>query len=364
MKYSIPIFRPSLPHMSTLSSFFDEIHVSKIYSNNGPLLQRFEQKFSEYCGNKIGIVGQANGTLALQTAILAKAGFGNSSKNICLMPSFTFSATVSAAMASGYRIHFVDVDQETWMVDPDQLRKHPLIEQVGLIVVTGAFGAMPDIKAWHVFASDLNISVVIDGAACADAFLGGHIETTYGLPVSLSFHATKPFGIGEGGAVICDDPSQIEKVRACSNFGFDENRSATTIGTNSKMSEMNAAVGLCLLEEWNIRRTELMELVSAYHEKLVAFGQFKMERNWVTTYPHILAENAQQRAVIISQLEADNIAHRRWWGLGCRTQLAYQHFSSDALPVTEDITERMIGLPFFADMNEQEIDRVATAVIS
>lgn len=364
MTNPIPIFRPDLMNFSTLSPFFDEIHAESIYSNFGPLLGRFEDQFEQRCAGGLHVCGLANGTLALQSAILMATGYARIEAKICLLPSFTFSASVSAVLAAGYEPHFVDVDERTWMIDPDSLRTHAKLDETGLVIVTAAFGAMPNLEAWATFSRETGIAVVIDAAACADAFLSGQVSATQGLPIALSFHVTKPFGIGEGGAVITDCLQDAELVRACSNFGFDETRVSNTIGINAKMSEIVAAIGLKLLEEWDERQTRMMAVVEGYHTQFHDTDGFVMVRDWVTAYPHFLPETATQRAKIITQLDAASIGHRRWWRFGCHTHPAYASFGRDQMPVTEDIADRMIGLPFFAQMTQFEIALVRSTVVS
>lgn len=362
MPSKMPICKPLLPLATDLLPWLSQIDDSRTYSNNGPLLQKFENAFCSNTQNAFYIVGQANGTLAIQTAILAKTGMAQANKKVCLLPAFTFSASVSAVIAAGYQPHFVDVDHTTMMLDPIALRNHSELENVGLVLVIAAFGALPALKSWAEFEHDTGIAVVIDGAACTDAFLSGAQKCTKGLPLSLSFHATKPFGIGEGGAIISDDADYITRVRQCSNFGFSSGRTSDLIGTNSKMSEYQAAMGLALMQKWPDMQAQMMTLVRAYHARFKGDERFIMEREWVTPYPHILARNNTEHHQITRRLDDANIDHRQWWQSGCHTHTAYQEFPCDLVSVTDDLARRLVGLPFFPDMSIDQIDQVAQTI--
>lgn len=360
---TLPVCKPVLPSVADLATALSDIDQRRTYSNNGPLLARFAEAFTATSGAGVRMVGQANGTLAIQTALLAACGFGGAARPLCLMPSFTFAASPAAVMAAGYQPYFVDINAQNWMLDPAALRHHPRLAEARAVLVVSAFGAMPDLEAWGAFARDTGLAVIVDGAASADAFLSGAIPDLHGVPVTLSFHATKAFGLGEGGAVLCDDEVLLQSIRTCSNFGFGWDRQADQIGTNAKMSEYVAAMGLALLAQWPARRAQMMALVEHYHHAFAGAQGFHMVRDWVATYPHVLSPDLDTRAAQSQALARAGIEHRRWWKLGCHTHPAYAEIARDPLPVTEDIAPRLIGLPFFPNMTRDQVNQVAQVVL-
>lgn len=363
MTFRVPVCRPLLPTRNKLATYLDKIDESRTYTNNGPLLRLFEERLSDFCRNRFGFAVVANGTVAIHAALLAVASPVRPERPLCLMPSFTFTGTATAARLAGLEPHFVDVDLDDGMVSLSQLQTHPMIARAGAAIVVGAFGRVPDLAACRAFTERTGVPVVVDAAGCSDAFLSGAVKDLHSVPVALSFHATKAFGIGEGGAVIGGD-GLLETVKAVVNFGFGADRTATFEGMNGKISEYAVAVGLAVLDEWPTQREQLMSIVAGYHDAFANArnAAFWMENRWVTTYPHYIAEDAAARIGIEDALHSRGIDSRRWWGIGCHNQPAYRACSRDELPNSIHLIERLVGLPFLVELSREEIRNIAQIV--
>ena len=190
----IPIMRPKLPPVEALLPYLREIDESRWYSNFGPLLRRFQARLAEHFDVPVeGVACVANGTLALTVGLMA---LGVREGSRCVMPSWTFIATPSAACAAGLKPYFVDVDAQSWAIDPNAVR--PLIgrEDICAVIPVSPFGAPIDRAAWDRFTEETGTPVIIDAAAGFDTVARIPAMRPGRTPIMISLHATKPFGVG------------------------------------------------------------------------------------------------------------------------------------------------------------------------
>ena len=185
---------------------------------------------------------------------------------LCVIPAWTFVASPQAAMLAGLVPYFVDVDPRTWALEPDAV--DDIIAsapgEVGAVMPVAPFGRPIDVGGWDRFRSRTGFAVVIDAAAGFDT-----VAAT-GTPAVVSLHATKVFGTGEGGFVLCDDGDLVVDIRRRMNFGFHGSREATVPAFNAKFSEYHAAVGHAALDEWPGARAEWLPVSGRYREALAA----------------------------------------------------------------------------------------------
>src|SRR5262249_5312015 len=149
-----------------------------------------------------------------------------------------------------YEPYLVDIDAENWMLEPVSLLRHPLLHKVGLVVPVAPFGRPVPQSRWREFRQLTDIPVVIDGSASFHTVLREPSLYTVDVPLTISFHATKSFGTGEGGAIVTTNADLAARGTQALNFGFHGSRESRMASTNGKMSEYNAAVGLAELDEW------------------------------------------------------------------------------------------------------------------
>jgi dTDP-4-amino-4,6-dideoxygalactose transaminase len=244
-----------LPSADALHPYLARIDATRRYSNHGPLERELAGRFSRLLGSEVPITATAaSGTAALIGAILAHAGRASAARRLGLCPGYTFIATAAAVEQCGYDVHLIDVDDTAWWVEPDALMAHPALAEVGLVVPVAPYGRAVPQDRWRRFQAATGIPVVIDGAAALE-HLADDPQTYLGpIPVALSFHATKVFGTGEGGAVVTTDRDLLMRSIQALNFGFLGSRCAEAAGINGKMSEYHAAVGLAELDGWNEKR--------------------------------------------------------------------------------------------------------------
>ena len=358
---TIPIMRPKLPAAERLAPYLRAIDSSRVYSNFGPLALSLEDRLAARFGMSGGtITTVANATLGLTLALTAQ---GARPGTFCAIPAWSFVASAHAAAMAGLIPYFVDVDADTWAIDPESIADviTGAPAEVGAIMPVVPFGRPIDVAAWDLFRYRAGLPVVIDAAAGFDAITPGAV------PAVVSLHATKVFGVGEGGFVMSTDTSLVHAIRTRSNFGFMGTRNAAVLAANAKLSEYHAAVGLAALDEWAEVRSEWMTVAQAYRNALPESNQLRFQegfgKTWITsTCVLCLADSMSAR--IESTMAEAGIETRRWWGEGAHVHPATTAFPRTLLQSTEILAQSTIAVPFFRDLESTEIRRVADFVHS
>lgn len=359
----IPVLRPKLCGSEAIIPYMQQIDANRWYGNYGPLVQAFEARVANiFAAPASQVVMLANGTLALTVALQALEIPRGS---LCLMPSWTFTATPAAALAAGLNPVFMDVDRDTQIITPALVREalKSLKKPVGVVMPVSAFGAPLDVEAWDRFTEETGIPVVIDAAAAYDSFVSGTMAIGR-TPVMVSLHTTKICGIGEGGLLLSSSADTIFRIRKIINFGFENDRLSHRMAINAKPSEYNAAIGMAMLDNWDANRAAWARVQSYYIDALAKEGiQCWMDKNYVTTTCNILVPD---KAVAFAKaLRAHGIDTRRWWETGCHVQPAYR-----ALPIAGELTstqylgQTMLGLPGALDLTEETLRYICDEVIA
>lgn len=353
--------RPLLPCRRHLQPYLRRIDQARYYSNFGPLSAEFEGRLAEHAGIPAGsVVCLANGTQALLLALAAQDPIQGS---LCVMPSWTFSATAHAIRQAGLIPYFVDVDETSWSLTPEIALQALEVApgRVGAVVTVCPFGAPPQVEAWDRFREQTGVPVAIDAAASFDSMAAGM------TPTMVSLHATKVLGVGEGGLVCSVDPDLIERIRRMSNFGFEASREITVAATNAKMSEYTAAVGCAALDLWTQTRLRHMRLTRRYVSAVESlrwlrpspgWGQGWVAANLVVDFRGSGLTSSDLRKL----LDERSVSTRAWWGRGCHHELAFCGFPRTTLPITETLGVSTIGLPYHLDLSSSDIAYIADAL--
>ena len=353
--------RPKLPSVEQLMPYLKSIDASQLYSNFGPLAVSFEDRLAERYGLSSGSVATvANATLGLAIALAIQQPVPGT---LCAMPAWTFVASAHAAIMAGLVPYFVDVDAETWALDPsamlDKLGQAPAT--IGAVMPVMPFGLPNDIAAWDAFRSRTGVAVVVDAAAAFDALVPSAV------PSVVSLHATKALGTGEGGFIISTDSSIRRAVWMRSNFGFAGSRQAQAAAFNAKFSEYHAAVGHAALDEWDQVRGEWSNAAHEYRSALSGSHRVRLQRgfgeNWISST--CLIGFVEPVADRIEKMLADSaIETRRWWGRGAHVHPATASFPRAALPVTDALARSSLAVPYYRNITAAEISRVVQVVLA
>lgn len=358
----VPVMKPQLPTADELVPYLRRIDDARYYSNHGPLLRELEERFAELfkvTPTQLGVV--ANGTVALSAALVA---IGARPGLKCLLPSWTFVGSAAAVWAANLRPHFVDVDPETWMPDPHAIERRQDLDEVGAIMVVSPFGSPVDTQAWEAVERATGIPVIIDGAAAFDTVARIPASKPGRAPVMISLHATKAFGVGEGGLVLSTDSDIAQRINQICNFGVYGSPEGQILGYNGKLSEYHAAVGLAMLDGWEARRLQLADLTSRYARRLRPMAGVSLspgyDRGWVSSYCNVIVDG--DVAILSAELSRRGVETRFWWQRGVHVQSAYRHWTRDRLPVTQALAPHVIGLPFYQDLSDAAFEHVLQAL--
>ncbi len=354
------VARPFMPTAQAITPYLSKIDQSGWYSNFGPLLTAMEQRLAARFETPVALATVANGTQALTLALMAsRAPQGT----LCAVPSWTFVATLHAVATAGMIPWMVDVDPQTWMMDPTAL-KAQLADApgpVGAVIPVGAYGTIPDLAAWAAFREDTGLPVIADCAAGFDACRRAEV------PVMVSLHATKSLGVGEGGFIASTDEALIQRIRETTSYGFRGSRESMFPATNAKLSEYAAAVGMASLDAWPSTRLRYAAVARLLRMALTDAPQVRFQPGWgldwvSSTCIVRVPDGAADR--VEAHLKSQGIDTRRWWGHGCHASPAFSNLPRQPLPHTAALAGSVLGLPYYADMSLGEVDRLACAVLA
>ena len=371
MPSELPFIHPSFPKPAELAEDFDEIVHANWYTNFGPKERQFARELGEYLGPGLHVATLGNGTLALIAALHTVIGPGNRDRYL-LMPSFTFVAVAEAALWAGYRPWFIDIDPDTWQPSIPSARavlEHSR-DRIAGILLANAFGVgNPQIGIWEDFATEWDLPVVVDSAAgFGSAYADGERVGGRGDCEIFSFHATKPFAVGEGGALVSRDPRIIQQVHEFQNFGFAGSRECAQLGLNGKLQEISAAIGLRQLVGLDLRLASRRNVFDRYRAELTDIG-LRFQPNAEASslcFASACCTSTEHKAAVLDSLREHAIQARDYYNpplhvqpfLAANPDLA----ASAELFVTEDICSRIVSLPVHDNMASDDLGRVIAAV--
>lgn len=357
--------RPNIGSREAFHKYVDEIFDRRWLSNNGPVVQELEQRIAEYHGVK-HCVAMCNGTVALEIAIRALGLEGE-----VIVPSYTFIATAHALHWQAITPVFADIDPATHMLDPDAVRRMITPRTSGIIGVH-LWGRGAPVDELQAIADEYGLKLMFDAAHAFGCSYKGKMIGNFGACEVLSFHATKFFNTFEGGAVVTNDDQLAETMRLMRNFGFAGMDNVIHPGTNGKMIEVAAAMGLtnleCLDSVIEINRLN-------YHEYLNGINNIKglsllnYDENESNNYQYIVVEVESgfpvSRDEIVRVLHAENILARKYFWPGCHNMKPFRDLYPNArlmLSNTEALAERVIVLPTGTTLPNKSVDFILSAL--
>lgn len=357
----IPVTKAYLPNKDKYKAYIDRIYETAWLTNNGSLLQELERRLKEHLGVK-HLILVANGSLALQLAYKAL-----DLKGEVITTPFSFAATTSTLAWEGLKPVFADIHPTCFNLDPNNIE--PLItEHTSAIVPVHVFGNPCQVEAIQAIADKHNLKVIYDAAhAFGTEYTdqNGHTQSVlnYGDISTISFHATKLFHTIEGGAVITNDDEIARKIRLLINFGITGPTTIESVGTNAKMNEFEAAMGLCVLDEIDTIKTERQGIWQTYQKELpglVEFQTWNPQSQNNHAYAPVLLENEAQLLMVEAKLKENNIVPRRYFYPSLDT-LDYLNSNQSCL-ISRDIASRILCLPIFPGLAQAQQDTICGIV--
>ena len=362
---TIPVLRPKLPAARKLLPYLERIDEARVYSNFGPLVHELQDRLqASLAGPGSKIICTSSGTAALSAAILALAGRARE-KRLAVVPDLTFAATAAAVERCGYDLHLAEVNGNTWQLDPVILQRHTRLSEIGVVVPVAAYGRPVEQEPWVRFTRDTGIPVVIDAAAAFASLLRAPGRFVGEVPVALSFHATKSFGVGEGGCVVWSAPSAEQRLSEAVNFGFFEDRLSVAQSSNGKMSEYHAAVGLAEFDGWGEKATAFERVIASYRSHAAELGLADRlilfpESDYI--YPMFVSKNREESDFLQGMLSRANIGSRLWYRLGLHSHPEFGRCPSDDLSTSKDLAGRLLGLPMTVDLADHDVRKVLNVI--
>lgn len=365
---ALHVGRPNIGDRAALMARFEEILDSRWLTNGGPKVKEFEQRLADYLGVKHA-VAMCNGTVALEIATKAAGVCGE-----VILPSFTFVATAHAVQWQGFRPVFCDIDPKTHCIDPKRAAEL-ITPNTTAIIGTHVWGNPCAVEELTELAGKHRLHLMFDAAHAFGCSHQGKMIGGFGEAEVFSFHATKFFNTFEGGAVTTNDDALANKIRLMKNFGFAGKDNVTYIGTNGKMNEFCAAMGLTGLDSLPSFIDRNCRNYESYREALKDLAWLRLfpysaeeQNNFQYVILEVCDESAPlTRDELVQVLEAENVLARRYFYPGAHQMEPYRSYQPHAsllLPETQKLCRRVMSLPTGTSIEEADVYRICGIVRS
>ena len=365
-KPQIFVTQPFLPELSEFLPYLERIWASHHLTNAGPYHQEFEQALARYLGVEHVSVF-ANGTLALLTALQALRVVGE-----VITTPFSFVATSHVLTWNRVRPIFVDIDTDTFNLDPKKIEAAITPETTAILPVH-VYGTPCNVDRIAEIAAQRNLRVIYDAAHAFGVKYHNRSIAAYGDLSILSFHATKVFNTFEGGAIISHSPEMKLRIDRLKNFGFVDEVTVIEAGINAKMNEFQAALGLLQLkhvEDAIARR----KLVDDHYRR--ALGDCKgislakrlpsIEANYAY-FPILVNKDYRlSRDALYARLRDNGIFARRYFYPLISDFPMYRHLPSAThsnLEVAHRVASEVLCLPIYPTLAGEDVERICNLIV-
>ena len=341
----IPVTKPYLPNREKLNQYIDGIYERQWLTNNGQLVQELTRRLEEYLGVE-NLLLVSNGTLALQIAYRALdvSGATSGAHREAITTPFTFIATASSLKWDGVQPIFADIDPDTWCLNPANIEA-AITPNTRAIVPVHVFGNACDVEAIDAIAQEHKLKVIYDASHAFGVTYKGESLLKYGDAATLSFHATKLFHAGEGGAIIFKRKEDLERAKKMINFGITGPESIEELGINAKMNELQAAMGLCVLDEiWDNYEVELVGSVQLQKRS--------EDLSYNAAYFPAVFKSESVAVHVAGFLKENGILARRYFFPSLESVGLFDH--KNRQPISSDIAGRILCLPIYYGLQQSE----------
>lgn len=354
--------RPNMGDRKRLMERIDDILDRRWFTNDGPYVRAFERRVQEYCGVR-ECVATCNGSSALEIMTRALGMSGE-----VIIPAYTFVATAHALQWQEIQPVFCDVDPVTHNIDPARVEELITPRTTGILGVH-LWGNPCNVEALEEVAARHGLVLAFDAAHAFGCSHKGKMVGGFGMAEAFSFHATKFFNTFEGGAVLTNDSELAEKMRLMRNFGFRSKDDVIYLGSNGKMTEVSAAMGLTSFDS-------IEEFIEGGRRNYLRYSERLASIPGLVVHPHDDEERCNYHYVVVEVdeascglsrdqlvqvLEAENVLARRYFAPGVHRMEPYRSLQPMAgliLPETERLSETVMVLPTGETLSLEVVDGV------
>jgi dTDP-4-amino-4,6-dideoxygalactose transaminase len=298
----------------------------------------------------------SNGTLALQIAYraLGVSAANQDERPEAITTPFTFIATASSLKWDGVQPVFADIDPNTWCLDPKNIEA-AITPNTRAIVPVHVFGNACDVEAIDAIAQKHNLKVIYDAAHAFGVKYKGESLLKHGDAATLSFHATKLFHTGEGGAIVFKRKEDLERAKRMINFGIAGPEEIEELGINAKMNELQAAMGLCVLDEMEENLKARAEVWERYEKTLGKTLQLQVKHQalgYNYAYFPVVFDSEERAVRVAAALKEHGVLARRYFYPSLESVECLEAKADQS--VSKDIASRILCLPIFCQLGQSD----------
>ena len=352
----INVTKTFLPKQEEYNKILERVWRSKWITNRGILVLELEDKLKEYLSVS-NILITNNGTIPLQLALnlLGKKG------EVITTP-FSYIATTSAIIWENCTPIFVDIHPEYLTIDERKI-ENAITNETTAILATHVFGNPCNVQVIESIAKKYNLKVIYDGAHSFGVSYKGKSIFEYGDVSTCSFHATKLFHTGEGGALFANNKELYHQLFYSHNFGHNGPINFHGLGINAKISELQAAMGLAIFPYINYIITERNRIVDYYNANLdfskIQSLKLREETKWNFSYYPVIFESENKLLRIEKMLNNKQIFPRRYFYPSLNT---IEFIYTKRMPISEDIASRILCLPIYHDLTTKDLNLIIETI--
>lgn len=351
MSLSHPIYvtKSFFPPLKEYNHYLERIWKNEWLTNRGELTLELEKKLKEKLAVDTILITN-NGTIPLQIALKILGNYGE-----IITTPFSYIATTSAIIWENCTPVFVDIDPDYLTIDELKIEA-AITDKTTAILATHVFGNPCHVERIEEIAKKHNLHVIYDAAHCFGVNYKGQSIFNYGTVSTCSFHATKIFHTGEGGAIFCKDQKLYEKIFYSHNFGHNGPEDFHGLGINAKISELQSAMGLTVLNHFDSIFENRKRVVDFYTKnlKFERIYKIKIRENteWNYSYYPVIFESEEMLLTVLKTLNENKIYPRRYF-YPSLNKVNYVHGAN--MPISESVASRVLCLPLYKDLTDEEV---------
>jgi dTDP-4-amino-4,6-dideoxygalactose transaminase len=352
----IPVTKTFLPPIEEYTAQVQRAYDNHWLTNRGELVKELEAKLMTYLGvNNVLIM--KNGTIPLQIALKLLGNGGE-----VITTPFSYVATTAAIVWENCTPVFVDIHPEYLTIDETKIEA-AITEKTTCILATHVFGNPCNIEVIDAIARKYNLKVIYDAAHCFGVTYQGKSIFDYGDVSTCSFHATKLFHTGEGGAIFCNDPELFNKIFYSHNFGHNGPLDFHGLGINAKISELQAAMGLAVFPYMEDIILSRQKVVSFYNQNLdfakILKLKLREDTKWNYSYYPVVFQNENSLLKVQAALIAAEVFPRRYFYPSLNT---INYTNGAAMPISEKIASIILCLPLYVGIEEDKLKQIVSII--